>query len=272
MYSDWVGMRPKTLRHPVIASTEDMRKAIEPSQHAPDLPTEEVTRPRHFEANAQADARDEEQRAARRRRIGAENELRQIMSNYPIYSILRGMESGEPWTIKQSDWPPDNYNVFWINVSAGYGGYTDWRPDGGPGLIERTGFDRALETEFGTARLANKEERRPANTALTRHERSKGGKATGSDTKAFYKFIEILEKRIGTAPTPRATITYFEGEGINKANPRDFHPEFNSAYLDVDNYVPAKSRIRWTDKKEGHYSRALDSMRNARKAMRSTER
>ena len=51
--SDWVGMQLQKVRQRVIASTEDMRKAIEPSQTAPDLPTEEVTLELHCEANAQ---------------------------------------------------------------------------------------------------------------------------------------------------------------------------------------------------------------------------
>ena len=158
---DWVGTEPKIFRLRVVASTDDMRKEIEPSQHTPDLPTEEVTLPLHFEANAQDHSQDEEQRAARQRCIGAETKLRQIMSTHPVKSWMRDSERGVDEPLTQAQWDPA-YDSFWINVSSGFCGDSRKGQEGGPGLIDCADFDAAIEDEFGVARVAKEEG--PANT------------------------------------------------------------------------------------------------------------
>ena len=147
---DWVGTEPKIFRLRVVASTDDLRKEIEPSQHAPDLPTEEVTLPFHFEANAQDHSQDEEQRAARQRCIDAEKKLRKIMSTRPVKSWMRDSERGVDEPLTQAQWDPA-YNSFWIKVASGFCGDSGKGQEGGPGLIDCADFDAAIEDEFGIA-------------------------------------------------------------------------------------------------------------------------
>ena len=159
-----------------------------------------------------------DQHKAWERHEGAKTKLRQIMSEYFIKSWSR--IPGEDIAISQAQWAPD-YLDFDINVSASLCGSTHpMAAEWGKGLIDRAGFDRAIEAEFGLA---------PGRTG-------KDGGNTPPETSLYalsiWKMIGIVEEEIDSSLTTNEAAKYFQRKGKHT-----IHENFVDAEIIEDKIV-----------------------------------
>ncbi|MCH8111425.1 MAG: hypothetical protein IH905_05640 [Proteobacteria bacterium] len=145
-------------------------------------------------------------------------------------------------------------------------------PDDNGAFLQKADLRKLAEQKGVRPRFLFPEGEQPAKPGMTRADHKRGATAKRRPTEAWRKTIGIIEDKIEARLTPGKAIFYFENEGISKESPRDFHPDFQQAYLVVDQFDRGRSLIHWTAKNGRPEERSLNSIAKARKALKSPDR